>query len=174
MFSVMGDRELTLNLYKPYALLPMSLIVNNKQDKYTYNALSTVEGYFAPTTDFKNFIKNNPSVLFDLLKRIYFGLEGFFMRMETLLLGDATLRILIHLIIYTRRFGKNTQDKIIFDWSLTHHQLASQTGLARESVTREIKKLQDKGLIGYSGKKLLIYDLSKLEEEYISHKKITP
>lgn len=96
------------------------------------------------------------------------------MRVEALLLGDAYLRVLTHLIIYTRRFGKNASDKIVFDWSLTHQQLASQTGLARESVTREIRKLQDKGLIGYLGKKIFIYDLEKLEQECVTHSKITP
>lgn len=174
MFSVASDSQLTLNVYKPYSLFPMSLILRDVHDKYTYDALSQVEGYFAPKNYFKKFLEDNPDILFDLLKRIYLGLEGYFMRVETLLLGDAYLRVLTHLIIYTRRFGKNANDKIIFDWSLTHEQLASQTGLARESVTREIRKLQDKGLIGYLGKKLFIYDLSKLEQECISHNKITP
>lgn len=164
--------EVTLNIYKSYALFPMSLILNNKPDKYTYDALTEVEGYFAPKKDFKNFIKNNPGILFDLLKRIYLGLDGFFMRVEALILGNAYLKVLTQLIIHARRFGQNQQDKIIFDWHLTHHQLASQTGLARESVTKEIKKLQDKGLIGYVGKKLFIYDLLKLEEE--AYRKLTP
>ena len=165
MFSLLKGSELTLNIYKPYALFPMSLILNNKQGKYAYDALTGVEGYFAPKKDFKNFIKNNPDILFDLLKRIYLGLDGFFIRLETLLLGDAYLKVLAQLIIYSKRFGQKNQDKITFDWQMTHHQLASQTGLARESVTRQIKKIQNKGIIGYSGKKLFIYDISKLEKE---------
>lgn len=160
--------ELTLNIYKPYALFSLSLVLNNKQDKYTYKALTKVKGHFAPKKDFKHFISRNPDVLFDLLKRIYQGLDGFFMRLEALLSRDARLRILTHLIIYARRFGQNNQNVITFNWHLTHTQLASQTGLARESVTREIKKLQSKGLVGYSGKRLFIYDLPKLEEEYFT------
>lgn len=172
MFNELNDNQLTLNVYKPYALFPMSLILRNVQEKYAYNALSEVEGYFAPKIYFKKFLKDNPSIVLDLLKRIYLGLEGFFMRMESLLLGDAYLRVLTHLIIYTRRFGRNADGKITFDWSLTHEQLAGQTGLARESVTKEFKKLQDKSLIGYFGKKLFIYNLSKLEEEYIFYKNL--
>ena len=108
-------------------------------------------------------------MLFDLVKRIYLGFEGFFTQLEALLLGDAYLRVIAALTIYARRFGKTDQNKIIFDWSMTHRQIASQTGLARESVTREIKKLQNKELIGYSGKKLFVYDLNKIEEEYFSY-----
>ncbi len=163
MFSLSKEgSELTLNIYKAHALFPMSLTFN----KYTYDAQTAVQGYFAPKKDFESFLKSNPDVLFDLLERIYRGLDGFYMRLDALLAGNAYLRVLTQLIIYTRRFGKKNQNIITFEFHLTHHQLASQTGLARESVTKEIKKLQSKGLIGYNGKKLFVYDLSKLEKEY--------
>ncbi len=99
------------------------------------------------------------------------GLDGFFARLESLLLGDAYLKLLTQLVIHTKRFGQKNQNEITFDWHITHHQLASQTGLARETVTREIKKLQNKGLIGYTGKTLFVYDLSKLEQEFILYTK---
>lgn len=156
--------ELTINIYRPYSLFPLSLLLNNRQDKYTYNALTEVAGYFASKNALKNFIKKNPEVLFDLLKRIYKGLEGFFKHLEMLLSKDANKRIINQLVVYAKRFGQKNQDKIIFDLHLTHHQLASQTGLARESVSKELKKLQNKGLIGYLGKQLFIYNLSKLEK----------
>ncbi|MBI2595813.1 Crp/Fnr family transcriptional regulator [Candidatus Daviesbacteria bacterium] len=174
MFSALNDNRLTLNIYKPYSLFPMSLILRNIQDKYSYDALSEVEGYFAPKTYFKKFLKNNPDIMLDLLKRIYLGLDGFFQRVEVLLLGDAYLKIITHLIIYSKRFGKNINGKVTFDYSPTHEQLAYQAGLARESVTKEFKKLRDNNLIGYVGKKLFIYDLSKLEEEYAFYLDKTP
>lgn len=161
--------ELTLNVYKAYSLFPMSVILNEKGNKYFFSALTEAEGYFAPKADFGQFIKKNPEIVFDLLKRIYQGLDGFFLHLEALLSGDAYLKILTHLIICTKRFGQMSEDKVIFNWHLTHQQLASQTGLARESVTKEIKKLQDKALVGYDGKRLFIYDISKLEQEYSSY-----
>lgn len=169
MFNPSINSMPTLNIYRSHALLPMSLILNSQKNRYTYDALTEVKGYFAPKIKFKQFLRKNPQVLFDLLIRIYRGLDGFFMRLEALLSGNAYSRILTQLIIYTRRFGQDYQNKIIFDWHLTHHQLASQTGLARESVTKEIKKLQNKGLIGYTGKKLFVNSLLELEKEYFSY-----
>ena len=161
--------DLTLNIYKAYSLFPISLVFD-MQNKYTFQSLTEVQGYFAPKKDFVKFVTKNPTVLFDLLKRIYKGLDGFYMISETLLSKDAFYRVLSQLIIYARRFGqKNKNNTITFDWSITHQQLASQTGLARESVTRQIKKLQNKGLVGYSGKKLFIHNLSELEKEYFLH-----
>lgn len=165
MYSQISKSELTLNIFKPFSVFPMALILSNEQNKYVYDALEESRGYFAPKKDFKNFIKTNPKILFDLLRRIYLGLDGYYMQVEALLLGDAYFKILTHLVIYTRRFGKSDKDKVTFDLRLTHHQLASQTGLARESATKVMKKLQDKGLVGYQGKKLFVYDAVKLEEE---------
>ena len=144
----------------------MSLVFD-QEDKHLYLALSKVEGYFAPPKVFGKFIRKNPEILYDLLKRIYRGLSGFLMLLEVQLSGDAYLKTLTHLIVYTKRFGQPNQGVITFDWHLTHKQLASQTGLARESVTKEMLKLQKKGLVGYQGKKLFIYNPSKLEEEYL-------
>lgn len=161
-------KDLTLNIYKAYSFFPISLIFNI-QNKYIFKSLTEVQGYFAPKKDFEKFVIENPTVLLNLLKRIYQGLDGFYMLSNALLSKDAFYKVISQLIIYAKRFGqKNQNNTITFDWRLTHHQLASQTGLARESVTRQIKKLENKGLIGYSGKKLFIYNLSKLEEEYFS------
>ncbi|MBI4092140.1 MAG: Crp/Fnr family transcriptional regulator [Candidatus Levybacteria bacterium] len=169
MFTLSKEKEeLTLNIHRAYSLFPMSLIFNI-QNKYTFDSLTETQGYFAPKKDFKKFINKNPAVLFDLLKRIYLGFDGFFMLLEALLSGDAFYRVLIQLIIYTRRFGQKNGKVATFNWNLTHRQLASQTGLARESVTKEIKKLQDRGLVGYSGKKLFINDVSELEKEQFSY-----
>lgn len=170
MFSQILKSELTLNIFKPFSVFPMPVILSNRQNKYVYDALEESRGYFAPKKDFKDLIKKNPDVLFDLLKRVYLGLDGYYMLVESLLLGDAYFKILTHLIIYSRRFGKKDQDKTTFDWHITHNQLASQTGLARESVTKVIKKLQDKGLVGYLGKKLFIYDTIKLEQESFTYR----
>lgn len=162
------NSQITLNIYKQHSIFPIPLIFDLK-NKYTFDALTEAEGYFAPKKDFKMFLDKNPDVLFDLVKRIYLGFDGFFTQLEALLLGDAFCRVTTSLIVHTRRFGQKNNSIATFNWQLTHRQIASQTGLARESVTREIKKLQEKGLIGYSKKKLFINDLNKLEEEYFSY-----
>ena len=157
----------TLNIYKSPALFPMFLVFGQK-DKHFYSALSDVEGHFAPPSVFAKFLRKNPTILWDLLKRIYRGLEGFFLLLEVQLSGNAYLKTLAQIIIHSRRFGHEKEGVVVFDWHLTHEQIASQTGLARESVTKEIRKLQKKGLIGYRGKRLFVNDPGKLEEEYFN------
>lgn len=156
--------ELTLNIFKPVSFFPMQWIINSKQDRYYYEALTEVKSYCAPKEDFENFIQTEHDVAYDLLKRIYRGLEGYMIRMESLLSGNAYLRTVTNILIHSLRFGKTEENKPI-ELYLTHNQIASQAGLSRETITREIKKLQDKGIVSYKGETLLILDIIRLEHE---------
>ncbi len=168
MFNPKDRRDITLNIHREGSLFPMFPIFGIRSS-YAYESLTEAEGYFSKVLDFKKFLDKNPLILLDLLKRIYLGFDGFYRMYETLLFGDAYTKVLTSLIIHARRFGKKENGVINFDWNLTHRRLASQTGLARESVTKEIKKLQDKKLVEYRGRKMIIFDLLKLENESFSH-----
>ncbi len=158
--------ELTINIFKPVSFFPVGWVINNASDNYTYQATTDVEVFIAPKDAVEKFMQDNPDVVYDLLKRIYRGLEGYFMRMESLLSGEPYFRTVVQLIIHTRRFGKKEGEQ--YKVNLTHSQLASLAGLSRETVTREIKKLEDKKLIQYEGKQLMVLDIAKLEEQMAS------
>ncbi len=156
--------ELTLNVFKPISFFPMAWVINNTTDTYAYEALTDVEVYIAPKEAVEKFLKENSDVVYDLLKRIYRGLEGYFLRMESLLSGDAYLKTIVQIVIHTKRFGViDTTGKYLVD--ITHAQLASLSGLSRETITREIKKLENKKLVMYKGKQLIVLDLKNLEKE---------
>jgi len=163
-FSLSQDGiELTLNIFKPVSFFPMNWVINGKPDSYAYEAVEEVDVYIAPKEAVEKFLQDNPDVEHDLLKRIYRGLEGYFLRMESLLSGDAYFKTIVQVIIHTRRFG--VLEKGIHNVDITHRQLASLSGLSRETVTREIKKLENKKLVSYMGKRLIVLDINKLEQE---------
>lgn len=164
--STKGE-ELTLNTFKPFSMFPMAWILNDLEDEYYYEALDKVEVQIAPKITVLKFLKNNNEVLLDLLKRIYRGLQGYFTKMEYLMMGNAAKRLLVELIIKTKRFGVKNGEKLTIDRKITESELASDIGIARETVSREIRKLTDKGLITYKKSILTIHDLPKLEDELI-------
>jgi CRP/FNR family transcriptional regulator, cyclic AMP receptor protein len=130
--------DLTLNIFRPISLFPLGSVINDQKNTYSYQTLSNSTFYCAPKDKVYSFFKNEPSVTFDLLSRIYQGLEGYFLIMESLLGGTAAQRVGIQLLIQMERFGKI---------KLPHSKLASLTGLSRETVTREISKLKKAGLV---------------------------
>lgn len=165
-FSVSKEgSELSLNVFKPVSFFPVGWAINNFSDPYAYEAITDVEVFVAPRDKFEAFLKKNPDVMYDFLKRIFKGLEGYFLRMESLLSGDPYFKTIVALAIYTRRFGiKNGSN---YNVALTHARLASLAGLSRETVTREIRKLEDQGVVVYEGKKLFVQNIEKLEDQLL-------
>jgi len=152
--------ELTLNQFKPGAFFPVGPLINNTPNKYYYQATAPTDILMAPASDTLAFLHAHPDVVFDLLQRIYIGLEGHFLRIEALLSGNAYYKTITHLILHARRFGPTQK--------ITHSQLASLAGLSRETVTREISKLKKQRLVFYHQGTLAIPDLSLLEQELLT------
>lgn len=159
--------ELTLNIFRPYAFFPMPYALNQTINNHFYEAQTAVETWRAPADTVLEFLKKEPEVCLDLLKRIYRGLQGLFLRMEYLMGGSATHRLVAELIIYGKRFGEVKDGQVEVNLRLTQKNLAAQTGTARETVGRILKNLSNKKLIAFKKKKLVINDLAKLEKELV-------
>lgn len=161
--SYRGD-EVIVNIFKPQAFFPMSWAINGTPNKYFYKAESDVELHIIPVDDALRFIKDNPDVMLDLLSRVYKGMDGLLGRVVHLMSGSARSRLLYELIIECRRFGEKNTDGGI---NLTANEvdLAARSGLSRETVSREMKKLKDENLVSLSSKGILVKDLSALEKK---------
>ena len=149
--------ELSINVFRPISFFPLVEILTKLPNRYTYEALTKAKIYQAPQTEVLSFIKLHPNVSFDLLQRIYIGLDGYLLRIESLLSGEAYHRILTQLVIQTRRFGPKIQ--------LTHADLAALTGLSRETVTRELGKMKKMGLLESEGRTLIVKNIQLLEKK---------
>lgn len=161
--SYRGD-ELILNVFKPPAFFPMSLAINKVPNPYIYEAETDIEIHQAPADDVVAFIKANPDVLFDLLSRVYRGLDGLLGRVAHLMASNAKDRVIYELLIEARRFGAIQQDgSYLLD--IHERDLGARAGLSRETVSREITKLKNDGLISLDDKHIHIEDMSTLAEK---------
>lgn len=160
-----SGEELNLNIFKPISFFPMDWAINQTSSSHYYEAMTTVEVFRAPRDETVRFFKENNDVMFDLISRVYHGLDGYMMRMEYLMVGNAQFRLLTELLIYAKRFGKPKNGQVIVDIKLTEKDLASQSGIARETVSRELQKLKAKKLINFKNSQLVVYDIKKLEQE---------
>lgn len=162
--SKRGD-ELVVNVFKPYSFFPMSWAMNDTKNQYYFEALEKSEIHKAPREKVLEFIKENPDVLYDLVKRIYHGTDGMMMRLVHLLSGSAYEKLISDLVIHAKRFGEPVKGGI--ELLVTEKDLASESGLTRETVSREIKVLKEKGLITFHLHMLIIPSLEKLEKELL-------
>lgn len=157
-----GD-ELVVNIFKPVTFFPMSWAINETPNDYFFETVTSVDAWKAPKEDAVTFVKNNPDVLFDLLSRVYKGTDGLLTRITYLMAGNAYTRLVTELIIQSKRFGKNSGHTVTVE--ISEKDLAAQSGMTRETVSRGIHTLKEKGLVVFEKKMLKIVDIQKLEEE---------
>lgn len=162
--SKKGD-ELVVNIFKPISFFPMSYAINHSQNDYYYEAVVPITAVRAPAERVDLFVRENPDVLYDLLSRVYKGTDGMTARMTYFMAGNAYARLVTELVIHTKRFGLKKDSEI--EVKVTEKDLAAQTGLTRETVSREIKLLKDKGLLTTKNHSIIIHDLKKLENELL-------
>lgn len=160
--SYRGD-EVVINIFKPPAYFPMSWAINRTPNKYFYKAETPVVLYVVPAEKALAFLHDNPDVTLDLLSRLYRGLEGMYGRLVHLMSGTAKSRLLYELIIDCRRFGVQQANG---SYLLTSSELdfAARSGLSRETISREMKKLKDSGWVKMTKAGILIKDLAALEQ----------
>lgn len=157
-----GD-ELIVNIFKPFSFFPMSHAINHLPNNYFYEAMEDLELVKAPVKEVDQFVKSNSDVLYDLLARVYRGTEGLLTRMTYLMAGNAYSRLLAEIVFIAKRFGKKVGLSITIE--TTEKDLATQVGMTRETVSRELKILKENNLVEFQKGKLIIKNIERLEEE---------
>lgn len=159
-----GD-EIVLNIFRPHSFIPMGWVINNEPNKYYYEAMTPVEVWRAPKEEVIKFIKKNPDILYDLLSRVFRGVEGIMLRLAHLRTGNAYARLISEILINTHRFGEKNQNADTVTLKIREKDLARQAGMTRETVSREMKQLKDKGFVSFEKNMLTVKNINALQEE---------
>jgi len=157
-----SGNEVVVNVFKPGAFFPMSWALNDTVNHYFFEASTKVTTHVAPAADAVQFLKNNPDVTFDLLSRVYRGVDGVLRRMAHLMGGDTHSRLLFELLNAAYRFGEQQPDGSIFI-ALKESDIARHSGLARETVNRTMQHLKKDGLVTVAHAGVTITDIKQLE-----------
>lgn len=160
--SLQGS-EIVVNVFKPPAFFPMSWAVTGMPNRYFFEAASEVTVRVAPAAATVRFLYENPAVMFDLLRRVYSGVEGLQRRMAHLMGGTAKTRVVFELLIECKRFGTRQPDGS-YTIDIHEDELARRSGMTRETVNRELARLKRQRLVSVSRRQLIVRDLSLLEQ----------
>jgi CRP-like cAMP-binding protein len=160
--SYRGD-EVVANVFAARAFFPMSWVINKTPNKYFYKTEVETTVHVVPIDDALAFIHDNPDVLFDLLRRVYAGVDGLQGRMMQLMAGSAKTRLVYEILIESRRFGKTQPDGAI-QITLSEVDLAARAGLSRETVSREMRKLKNEGRVRITPKAMYVKSIAELEQ----------
>lgn len=154
---------LIMHIFRPGSFFQMMWAINHTPNTYLYEAITPVEVFLAPGRAVSEFIKKDPELLYDLTSRLLKGLDGFLKRMEYLVFDSAYFKTAALISYYARNFGAKNKTGIVIDVPLSHREIASWVGIARETVSLHMENLEKKGLISYHGRTLIINNLAGLE-----------
>ena len=164
--------ELTLHILKPLSYFPMVWAINGTPNVYYFEALTPVEVGRAPRDQVVNFIKDKPTVIFELMSELLEDYAEALTRVEHLVFSDAYRRVISILLYIAKHFGEKHHNGIIVRHRFTQQDIATLVGIARETASNEMVKLEKKGLIKHIEHAIVFENLKKLSAELASnHKK---
>ena len=79
--------------------------------------------------------------------------------------GNAKSRLLYELIVECRRFGV-VDEEGNYSLSINESDIAARSGMSRETVSREMRKLKEQGLVNIRRRVIQIQDLQALEKKF--------
>lgn len=69
------------------------------------------------------------------------------------------------LLYIAKHFGEKKDKGIIISHHFTQQDIATLTGIARETASKEIEKLEKKGLIKYANRSIMLKNMKALNLE---------
>lgn len=113
--------------------------------------------------DFENLARMNPSLNFEVTKRIGLRLRKFEERITDLVFKDVKKRIASFLVRFAEELGKIKGGVITIKTHLSHQEIAFLTGAARQTVTTTLNEFRSSGLIDFSREGITIKDFARLQ-----------
>ena len=163
--------ELTLQILKPISYFPMVWAFNGTPNVYFFEALTPVEVGRAPRDQVVTFIKDKPTIIFELMSELIEDYAESLKRIEHLVFSDAYRRVISVLLYIAKHFGEERKGGgIVINHRFTQQDIATLVGVARETASIEMVKLEKKGLVKYIDHSMLFDDLKKLNAELLSNR----
>jgi len=157
--------EFTTNIFRPNSIVVLSAAISENTVFCTCEALTPVVAIKVPSRDMRQFMQSDSQVAYYYFEQFASALSQTCVRMEAIMFGTAHEKVASVLCLLHNRFQlQNNQIRLNLNFSLTHRQLASMSGLTRETVSGEMMKLKKDKVIDYKSGKIDILDLEELRD----------
>lgn len=122
------------------------------------------EIYLINRDDFNNMVRRNPEIALKIIQAL-----GQRLRQALDLVRDLSFKQVPHrlaglLLKLEREYGKETVEGILISLPLSRQDLADIVGTSRETVTRELKKMERGGMLAIDRRMITIIDREKLAD----------
>lgn len=163
-----NGKEITIDIVGPNIDLSFTFGLLDNKSNYYYQALTSVEVWCAPKKDFIQFIKNDKNLYFEMARDMLLTIKVFLQVNSYLISGNASIKVAVVLLMLAQKFGKTiSRNNLLIEFNVPHWLIASFCGLARETVSIQMKKIERKGFIMQTKQGLIIKNIEKFKREII-------
>jgi len=159
-----SGNEITLSLLKKGAIFGIYsfLTDGNAGESYYAYAFTRVKLEVAPLDSLNYEILKNKKIRSQLLQCFSQSILYSENIIETLNESNKYKKLIRFLIFLSNEFGTLSLDGILINIEITHQSISECIGTCRLTITRQISKLKDQGLIKIKNKKILLVDPNAL------------
>lgn len=151
-------KEYTLHIIRPGQMFAEAAIFGAATYPADCIALEDSEIAFFPKTEFMRLIAEYPELSMKMIISLSAWLREFSRKLEDLSLREIPARLASYLLEQAEEADSDS-----FDLSLSKTQLASHLGTIIETLSRNLKKLRERGIIEVDSKRITIHDRAGLE-----------
>jgi len=151
-------KEYTLHIIRPGQMFAEAAIFGAATYPADCIALEDSEIAFFPKSEFMQLIAEYPELSIKMIVSLSAWLREFSQKLEDLSLREIPARLASYLLEQAELAGSES-----FDLTVSKTQLASHLGTIIETLSRNLKKLRERGIIEVEGKRISILDRSGLE-----------
>lgn len=165
VFSINDRGEEYLHIvYGTGEIFPLIWVLSGQPRNVFYRAMTACVLLRVPGEKFQESIEANSSQCFAVLKQVTRQFNVYTHRVDNLEYKYGRERLVYRLLFLAGRFGKRSGNSVTLP-PFTQNDIASSINLSRESASREIERLEERGLVSYDGRILTLNDIEALSKE---------
>ena len=154
-------------IYGPDTIFPIIWAITGRLRQIFYESMDDVLAYRVSRDDFLTFTNTDPADTKAVLAHAIDMANANANRIDGLEYTHGYSRIVYQLLALAERHGKPYGSGEIIMAPVKHHDIASSTNCSRETVSRELGKLEKLGLIDYKDHLIIITEVHKLQHELL-------
>jgi CRP/FNR family cyclic AMP-dependent transcriptional regulator len=125
-------------------------------------AVGSTEFWVIPASTFGAMLAQHPSTCLKVCRVLVSKLRRAAAQLDETIFLSARTRVLRQLVRLVDRHGTPRPDGVQVGLRLTHQEVALMVGTARETVSRVLAELQDRHVVRFEGRQMVVRDLAAM------------
>lgn len=163
-YTITPKGENIINLFRPLFVMSAIHAVSEHRNDYFFQAITPVEIYIAPYSEFKKFLDTHKELRLTLMDFFSSSLLNYFVNQGNIINGSAQNKITSVLLQLTHDYGDTKNGKLVVNFPTTHRMIANLVGLTRETTSVQMSKLQKMGVISTKRTQFVVINPEKLKQ----------